>query len=153
MCFGQYHVRGCPKCPMCPVCVRSVSGRVRLCPVVSVNVCYPSPGAPFSDIPSPSPIPSLHIASDLPEFLTPNASSSWEDRHLPVRRWTLTSTKCRTLGQKNGTLKSRTDMFSYPMRRGEGGGTGRSQGPLSRGPGRSQGPLSRGPGPRCLAGT
>ena len=116
---------------LCPV----MSSHVQSCPVVSGNVCYPSPGAPFSHIRSPSPISSLHIASDLPEFLTPtkpNASSSWEDRHLPVRRWTLASTKCRTLGQKNGILKSRTDKFSYPMRRGwgsSGGGTGQGHVP------------------------
>ena len=108
------------RCPKCPVLSPVVSGHVQKCPVVSGNVCYPSIGAPFSRIPSPSPISSLHIASDLPELLTPNASPSWEDRHLPVRRWTLASTKCRTLGQKNGILKSRTDMFSYPMRRGFG---------------------------------
>ena len=111
-CADVRNVRFCVR--LCPV----MSSHVQSCPVVSGNVCYPSIGAPFSRIPSPSPISSLHIASDLPEFLTPNASSSWEDRHLPVRRWTLASTKCRTLGQKNGTLKSRTDMFSYPMRRG-----------------------------------
>jgi hypothetical protein len=76
--------------------------------------------------------PQLHLIFLSYCILTPNASPSWEDRHLPVRWWTLASTKCRTLGQKNGMLKSRTDMFSNPMRRGwgsSGGPTGQGQVP------------------------
>ena len=138
-CANVRNVRFCVR--LCPV----MSSHVQSCPVVSGNVCYPSIGAPFSRIPSPSPISSLNIASDLPELLTPNASPSWEDRHLPVRWWTLASTKCRTLGRKNGILKSRTDMFSNPMRRGwgsAGGPTGQGQVP---------GALNgTGAGPRCL---
>ena len=76
--------------------------------------------------------PQLHLIFLSYCILTPNASPSWEDRHLPVRWWTLASTKCRTLGQKNGMLKCRTDMFSNPMRRGwgsSGGPTGQGQVP------------------------
>ena len=101
-----------------------VSGCVQSCPLVSGNGCYPSPGDPFSH--NPALHQSLHSTLHLIllEFLTPNASITFlgkEDRHLPVRHGPLlASTMCRTLGQKNGILKSRTDMFSYPMRRGFG---------------------------------
>ena len=122
-------VSGCVR--LCPV----MSSHVQSCPVVSGSVCYPSIGAPFSLIPSPSPISSLHIATDLPELLYTDPKCITflgRSTSLPVRWWTLASTKCRTLGQKNGILKSRTDMFSDPMRRGwgsSGGPTGQGQVP------------------------
>jgi hypothetical protein len=117
-CAHVRNVRFCVR--LCPV----VSGHVQSCPLVSGNGCYPSPGDPFSH--NPALHQSLHSTLHLIllEFLTPNASITFlgkEDRHLPVRHGPLlASTMCRTLGQKNGILKSRTDMFSYPMRRGWG---------------------------------
>ena len=134
-CAHVRNVRFCVR--LCPV----VSGHVQSCPLVSGNGCYPSPGDPFSH--NPALHQSLHSTLHLIllEFLTPNASITFlgkEDRHLSVRHGPLlASTMCRTLGQKNGILKSRTDMFSYPMRRGWGS---------------SRGPTGQGAGPRCLKG-
>ena len=118
-----------------------VSGCVRSCPVMSSHVRWcPVMCATLPSVPPSPAYPALHqsLHSTLHLIflsyciLTPNPSPSWEDRHLPVRWWTLASTKCRTLGQKNGMLKSRTDMFSNPMRRGwgsSGGPTGQGQVP------------------------
>ena len=134
-------------CDLCPI----VSGHVQSCPLMSGNGCYPSPGDPFSH--NPALHQSLHSTLHLIllEFRTPNASITFlgkEDRHLPVRHGPLlASTMCRTLGQKNGILKSRTDMFSYPMRRGWGSsrgptGQGRVPGAFGRGRG-GQGRIER----------